>query len=45
MSNIRYVMVRVTEPNLGIMWATESIPIRENRLLGLREALIGGLGI
>ena len=40
---VRYIMVRITEPNPGIMWAIESIRIRENRLFGLRKAIIGGL--
>jgi len=40
---VRYVMVRITEPNSGIMWAIESIRIRENRIFGLRKAVIGGL--
>jgi hypothetical protein len=40
---VRYVMVRITEPNPSITWAIESIRIRENRLFGLRKAVIGGL--
>ena len=40
---VRYIMVRITEPNPGVHWAIESIRIRENRLFGLRKAIIGGL--
>lgn len=40
---VRYIMVRITEPNPGVNWAIESIRIRENRLFGLKKAVIGGL--
>jgi len=40
---VRYVMVRITEPNPGVHWAIESIRIRENRIFGLKKAVIGGL--
>jgi hypothetical protein len=40
---VRYIMVRITEQNSGVHWAIESIRIRENRLFGLRKAIIGGL--
>lgn len=40
---VRYIMVRITEPNPGVNWAIESIRIRENRIFGLKKAVIGGL--
>lgn len=39
----RYVMARITEPNPGVNWAIESVRIKENRILGLYKAVIGGL--
>lgn len=40
---VRYIMAKITQPNSGFTWAIESIRIRENRLFGLKKAVIGGL--
>lgn len=40
---VRYIMAKIIEPNPGEHWAIESIRIRENRIFGLKKAVIGGL--